>query len=330
MSGQLYTITSTCTDPYYNLALESCLLDQVQSGDVILYLWQNAQTVVCGRNQNVWKECHVSALLADGGHIARRLSGGGAVYHVLGNINFTFLTTREAYHVPRQLQVIVEACAAFGMQVEFSGRNDLLIGGSKFSGNAFYQNGDKRYHHGTLMLRVDFSRLSDYLNVDREKLTAKGVASVRARGANLADFCPEITIEGMAGQMRAAFGRVYGGPVQPLPPPDPQAPAFAGTIERFASDAWIYGRQIDFDTRVHRRFPWGDFDLNAVIRGGRIADAQIYSDALDERFIRELAAHLPGLPYSHAALAPAVRALAATEEQAAMARDIDGLLFASI
>ena len=180
------------------------------------------------------------------------------------------------------------------------------------------------------MVNVDFSRLSDYLNVDREKLASKGVSSVRARVANLSVFSADITIASMTAQMRAAFGRVYGGTAQPLPLPDPQAPEFAGYIAQFASDAWIYGVKTNFDYSIHKRFSWGDFELNVTIQNGCIAGAQVYSDALDEQFIRDIAARLPGLPYNCGALSAAISALAVTDEQAAMAHDLDSLLFLSI
>ena len=142
-------------DPYYNLAIEEVLLESVQQGESILYLWQNAATVVIGHNQNPWKECRVGHLEEDNGHLARRLSGGGAVYHDIGNLNFTFLCSDKDYDLKKNLSVIVEACRANGIAAEISGRNDILVQGCKFSGNAFYHTHGNSYHHGTLMVNVD-------------------------------------------------------------------------------------------------------------------------------------------------------------------------------
>ena len=168
-------------DPHFNLAVEKHLLDRVAPGECILYLWQNQNTVVIGRNQNAWAECRTTLLESEGGKLARRLSGGGAVFHDVGNLNFTFLVRDEDYDVDRQLSVIQAACALAGIATEKSGRNDVLAEGRKFSGNAFYHHAGHAYHHGTLMVDVDKDKLGRYLSPPKAKLEAKGVASVRSR-----------------------------------------------------------------------------------------------------------------------------------------------------
>ena len=231
-------------DPYENLALEEALLHRVGEGELILYLWQNERTVVIGRNQNPWKECRTALLAEEGGRLARRLSGGGAVFHDLGNLNFTFLMSAEDWDLPRQLTVIERACRSLGIPAERSGRNDLLADGRKFSGNAFYQHNGKAYHHGTLMVDVDMEMVQRYLSPSKAKLAAKGVDSVRSRVVNLREFVPDLTVEQLADALIAAIAEVY--PVAPaISRPDEasvtshQSPGDQGSGIRDQGSGWM-------------------------------------------------------------------------------------------
>ena len=199
-----------CTDPHRNLALEEYLTDTVGEDTCILYLWQNRHTVVIGRNQNAWQECRTTELSLDGGTLARRLSGGGAVYHDLGNLNFTFSLREADYDLRRQQSVIVEACRLLGIPAEISGRNDILTNGCKFSGNSFYSHAGCAFHNGTLLVNVDMANLGKYLTPSKTKLESKGVASVRSRVINLTELKPDLTIDAMATAMVKAFESVYG------------------------------------------------------------------------------------------------------------------------
>ena len=210
MTQTLLTYESGSFDPFLNLATEQHLLDTVEGGCCLLYLWQNQNTVVIGKNQNPWAECRASLLESEGGHLARRLSGGGAVFHDLGNLNFTFLVPTEDYDLGKQQRVLLEACQSFGIPAELSGRNDLTADGRKFSGNAFYHNGPRSYHHGTLLVNVDGEKLSRYLTPTRAKLEAKGVPSVRSRVVNLMELCPSLSIDGLKKALVEAFEKVYG------------------------------------------------------------------------------------------------------------------------
>ena len=193
MINRLSYFISSSTNPYLNLAVEEYLLETVKPNQLILYLWQNERTVVIGKNQNAWKECRFQELEADGGHLARRLSGGGAVFHDLGNLNFTFLMPSSDYDLSKQMSVILEAVRSLGIDAQKSGRNDVTVDGKKFSGNAFCQKGTNSYHHGTLMLRVDTQKVARYLNVSEKKLRSKGVSSVTSRVCNLCDFIPDLS-----------------------------------------------------------------------------------------------------------------------------------------
>ena len=123
---------------------------------MLFYLWQNEKTVVIGRNQNALRECKAGLLETEGGYLARRTTGGGAVYQDLGNLCFTFLASPERYDLERQMKVVQKACRKFGIETEFSGRNDIITkDGYKFSGNAFSVNKKCKIQHGTLMIDVD-------------------------------------------------------------------------------------------------------------------------------------------------------------------------------
>lgn len=318
MITDLYYYEAPGLFPYRNQALEEYLLRVVQPGELILYLWQNQRTVVIGRNQNGWKECRVELLQQDHGYLARRLSGGGAVFHDIGNLNFTFITTEENYHLEQQLEVIANALAKLDIKVVKSGRNDLLIAGKKFSGNAFYRSGAKRYHHGTIMVNVDTADLSRYLQPSPAKLAAKGIASVRSRVANLVDFASEIDIAQLKALLITSLGETYGQPAREL--------CLAAGAERelelltthYADWQWVYGNQADFDLQLSQRFAWGEISLNLQIEQGHITEAVIYSDAMDGQFIWQLAQLLRGCRYQRASMVSRWQQAAVEDEQQAI------------
>lgn len=280
MITKLSLFITESTDPYRNLAFEKYLTFHTQPGECILYLWQNRQTVVIGRNQNCWKECNVSLLEKEGGHLARRLSGGGAVFHDLGNLNFTFCVRREEYDVQRQLDVILAAVRALGIEAEKSGRNDVLADGRKFSGNAFFRSGDYCYHHGTLMISTDPEQMQRYLRVSSAKLRRNGVDSVRSRVVNLKDLNPAITVRSMEEALREASEAIYSCPAEDLPAQRLDSAAMDEEARRFSSWEWKYGRKIPFTSELTGRFSWGSFEVQLQTEGGCIKDAVVHSDSM--------------------------------------------------
>lgn len=261
MLEALKYLTVPQTDPYHNLALEEHLLRTVPSDTVILYLWQNQNTVVIGRNQNAWRECNVSRLEQDGASLARRLSGGGAVFHDLGNLNFTFLAQKPCFDINKQLQVILLALKQWGLSAEISGRNDITIAGKKFSGNAFYQSQTGCYHHGTLLVDVDFNKLQQYLQVSAEKLTAKGIASVQSRVINLSSLNSGLTTQNLQPALWQAFAAVYGLQPQPVELTPADKANVQRLREKYASWDWNYGQPFPFGIEWANRFPWGEIQI---------------------------------------------------------------------
>lgn len=299
-------------NPYENIALEAYLLEKVEPNTCILYLWQNQNTVVIGKNQNAWKECKVQELESGGGHLARRLSGGGAVYHDLGNLNFTFLVNKKDYSIERQLQVILKAVESLGIQAEKSGRNDITVEGKKFSGNAFYKSGENAYHHGTLLIDVDMGKMSQYLNVSVDKLSSKGVDSVKARVTNLITYYPGLTIHLMKERLIQALGEVYECVPEPLGDEDLEKERILKLQELYTSWDWKYGKKIAFEYELTHRFGWGDIDLKFHMDHGKVVEVAAYSDALEGELIAQLPDYFKGCPFSSESLAVALNPLSSS------------------
>ncbi|SHJ84360.1 lipoate--protein ligase [Hespellia stercorisuis] len=325
MIERITYIESDQVDPYWNLAIEEQLLLNCREQECILYLWQNKQTVVIGRNQNAWKECLTHQLEADGGYLVRRLSGGGAVYHDLGNLNFTFLVRRENYNLEKQLQVILRAVQMLGICAEKSGRNDILVDGKKFSGNAFYETGDYCYHHGTLMVNVDVNELSKYLTVSKEKLKLKGVDSVRSRVVNLRELNPEITIESLKAALLKAFEEIYGMQAETRSVEDLDGIPLEKSVQKFVSWNWIYGRKMEFHQELSHQFPWGNFTMQLQIDKGRIKDVMVFSDSMKPDMIENIPKYLKNHTYDNRVLHSELGLFWTTDPQEeAMLEDIRG------
>lgn len=288
MIEKLQVVHSQDVNPYFNLALEEFLLHHVAEDTVVLYLWQNEHTVVIGRNQNAWKECKVNALEDSQGHLVRRLSGGGAVYHDLGNLNFTFLANVAHYDIARQSNVILRALSYEGVMGEKSGRNDLLIDGKKFSGNAYYQSGNNAYHHGTLLVDVDLANMGQYLQVSQEKLKSNGVDSVRSRVMNLKEVIAHLTIGRMKENMIRAFEEEYGKPVAPWLLSQNDINELLLLMGRYESTNWKFRKYIKADFECMDRFAWGEFHLTLEIEEDRVRKCMITSDAIDVGLLQQI------------------------------------------
>lgn len=308
MIQTLRIIETNCLNPYENLAMEQFLLENQPKDSMTLYLWQNKNTVVIGRNQNPWKECRTGLLEEEGGLLSRRLSGGGAVFHDIGNLNFTFLTSNEDYDVDKQLSVIQTACAFSGITAEKSGRNDLLADGRKFSGNAFYHNKDFAYHHGTLMIDVDTDKLGRYLSPPKAKLEAKGVASVRSRVVNLNQLAPSLTCETMKVFMRNAFQEVYGMQAEEISLSHRDREEIAKISQTISSWDYLYGKPLPFTFACESHFSWGHIQLQLEAKNGVIQAVKIYSDAMDWSLPEKAEAALTGCRFVIGDMAAALSA----------------------
>ena len=306
-----HIIYTDSANPHYNLALEE-LLFETEKG-FCLYLWQNKNTVVIGRNQNAWKECRIAELESEGGRLARRSSGGGAVFHDMGNLNFTFIAPVDRYDVTRQLSVIISAVNSLGIGSSFTGRNDIVTStGAKFSGNAFRKSGTTGMHHGTLLVDVDMGKLSRYLVPSQAKLAAKGIESVRSRVANLTEFRPSLTIDELKEAVACAFIKEYGQ-CETLSEESLDKALLAEKTARYSSWEWNKGRSPAFDLSLSNRFSWGELTLELSLENGCITRLHPWSDAMDEQLILKLPALITGHRLDMEELSAAVSSLCTPE-----------------
>lgn len=311
----LRLVRSPSTDPWVNLAWEEHLTHRCADGEAILFLWQNARTVVIGRNQNAWAECRLDLLDADGGKLARRSTGGGAVYHDLGNLNFSFVTRRENYSMPEQLRVVLEALKKLGVDASFTGRNDLTLDGRKFSGNAYQLTKTTGLHHGTLLVNVDMDVMPRYLSVDPEKLKSKGVASVKSRVINLVEVAPKLTIPNLKDALEKAFLAHYRHQGVVLEQSIPGNADFIALHNLYKSREWLYGRSPQCEIQVKKRFTWGGIELHFDVKSGSITNLRVYSDAMDGEMVQHLSATLESAPFSWQDMAQIIESKLISEQQ---------------
>lgn len=300
MIEKLKIIRAEGLKPYRNQAIEKYLLDTCQEGEMILYLWANDKTVFIGKNQNAYTECRIPALNQIGGYIARRFTGGGAVYHDKGNLNFTFVTHSEDYNIANQFAVILDAVRALGFDAELNGRNDLTIEGKKFSGNAFYRSETVCLHHGTILINSNKNEIARYLQVGRLKLNAKGVKSVESRVCNLNEY-GHVGLSEVEDALKTAFlGRFPNAERQFLKESDLPEDKLKVLTERFADQDYVLGDDVRYSVQFEYRYEWGVADIRLEFNGDIIERAKIYSDALDTDAVELKEKLLTGLDLSNA------------------------------
>ncbi|MFP1590691.1 lipoate--protein ligase [Escherichia coli] len=294
----LRLLISDSYDPWFNLAVEECIFRQMPATQRVLFLWRNADTVVIGRAQNPWKDDPADK---DNVRLAQRSSGGGAVFHNLGNTCFTFMAGKPEYDKTISTSIVLNALNALGVSAEASGRNDLVVktaeGDRKVSGSAYRETKDRGFHHGTLLLNADLSRLANYLNPDKKKLAAKGITSVRSRVTNLTELLPGITHEQVCEAITKAFFAHYGERVEAgnhLPGQNARLPNFAETFARQSSWEWNFGQAPAFSHLLDERFSWGGVELHFDVEKGHITRAQVFTDSLNPAPLEALAGRLQG------------------------------------
>lgn len=268
---------SKSTNAYENLAVEEYLFDNLRQGFFVFYLWQNKNTVVIGRNQNAYLECKVESLLDNGGKLARRMSGGGAVYHDLGNLNFTFIFNKDDYDLLKNFSAIILALKKFNINAVISGRNDMTVDNKKISGNAFLNVNNKVCHHGTLLVDADIKNMTKFLKVDKQKLLKNGVHSVKGRVSNLNEFNSYITVEKLKVELLSAVNEVF----KPTEIINANIENVEGLKQKFSSQTHIFGANASFLAKASERYDWGKVDIDYTVKSGRISNIDICTDSLE-------------------------------------------------
>lgn len=295
---------SNSTNPWFNLATEDWLFQENLDADQLLFLWRNQETVVIGRSQNPWVECHLEKMQEDGVLLARRQSGGGAVFHDLGNTNFTFISRKSCYDKNKNMIIILSALKQLGISAMASGRNDIVIetdqGTRKISGSAFKEKMDRAFHHGTLLINADLNKLPHYLNPNKKKLEAKGVQSVRSRVINLVELNSNLNHELICAAIETEFLNNYSGRVEKIILDTSnleKIPSLMNYYNKLRQWDWLYGQTLEFTHRLEERFDWGSVDIQLLVKNGLIEEAKIYSDSLFPDAIEEFALSLKNKRY---------------------------------
>lgn len=313
-------------DGHINLASDEYVLEKYRSGEfegVTLLFYVNTDAVIIGRNQNAWRECNIARMERDGVQLVRRHTGGGAVYHDGGNLNFSFITGEKLYDKDRFTRVVLAACRAIGIEAEVTGRNDITFGGRKFSGCAYGLSGTARAMHGTMLISSDLDRLSGYLSPSKLKLAAKGISSVRSRVMNLSEAA-QVSADRMRELISAEFIKEFGPAEELILDPENDA-ELARLIEKQRSWEWRFGSTPVFDAAFEGRLSFGELRLEMRLKAGRVERATVFTDSLDADIPAEIEALVKGCRFDGGCIAEALlRGGAAAKELAEFIENTEG------
>ena len=307
MASTIYLETGS-TDPRYNLAFEEYVLRNYTQGDILI-LWQNANAVIVGRNQNAEAEINKAFVAEHDILVVRRNTGGGTVYHDMGNLNYSFITDvdgleRDTLH--RFLEPVVKALQGLGLEAEASGRNDILVSGKKVSGTAQQLLNGRILHHGTLLFNANTSVLAGALNPDPTKFQSKGISSVRSRVGNIRDH--------LGGNMDMAVFWQYlkgallaGETVQVQLKPEDLRAIETLKAEKYDTWEWNFGRSPKYQFTNKKRWPGGLLEVHLSVEAGKISGLRIFGDFLSLRPVPELEETLTGCSYQEEAILDALK-----------------------
>ncbi len=298
-------------DPRINLAIEEYLLKTMDvEKDPVLLFYINQPSIIIGKNQNTIEEINTDYVEDNGIIVVRRLSGGGAVYHDLGNLNYSFITKDDGdsfMNYKKFTQPVVDALAKMGVHAELSGRNDILAEGRKVSGNAQFSTKGRMFSHGTLMFDTEIDAVVSALKVKKDKIESKGIKSIRSRVANISEFLKDkMTVEEFRLEiLKSIFGGEENIRYYELTEED-WANIHKLSAERYQTWEWNYGKSPRFNIQKTHRFPTGGIDIRLEVNHGIIKEAHIFGDFFGVGDMADVEQRLVGTNYDRTAIAEAL------------------------
>lgn len=302
------------TDPRINLAIEEYVLKNMDiDKDSFLLFYINEPSIIIGKNQNTVEEINTEYVDANGIHVVRRLSGGGAVYHDLGNLNFSFITKDDGEsfrNFKKFTEPVIKALADMGVTAELLGRNDILVEGRKVSGNAQFATQGRMFTHGTLMFDTEIERVVSALKVRKDKIESKGIKSIRSRVANISEFIEgPMTIEQFRMEiLKSIFEGEQNIQYWELTDEDWDN-IRALSAERYGNWDWNYGKSPKFNMQHSHRFPVGGIDVRLQVEKGKIDDVNIYGDFFGVGDVTVVEDSLKGIQYDRESITKALDAV---------------------
>ncbi|UWD34195.1 lipoate--protein ligase [Mesomycoplasma molare] len=267
--------------PFFNLVLEEIMAKDENNNEDIIFIYQHSNAIIIGRNQNAFKEVKLDILKEEKIELYRRLSGGGAVFHDLGNINFSFITKKDEMGYQKFLKPVLEFLKTLNLNAEFKGRNDLMINGAKFSGNAQFIHKDKIVHHGTMLFDANLSKLAKVLNPSKLKIQSKGIESIRQRVTNLInELETKITVDEFINKFAIFLEQKYDAKILEIPN------QYINEIEKLAtlrsSEDWIFGKNPEFSIFNEEKTAGGILQISSEIKENKIQNIKFEGDFLSK------------------------------------------------
>ncbi|MCY7915525.1 lipoate--protein ligase LplJ [Bacillus haynesii] len=307
----LFIDNQNITDPRINLAIEEYCLKHLDPEETYLLFYINQPSIIIGKNQNTIEEINTKYVDENGIIVVRRLSGGGAVYHDLGNLNFSFITKDDGnsfHNFKKFTEPVVAALKKLGVDAELSGRNDLMANGRKISGNAQFSTKGRMFSHGTLLFDSEIEHVVSALKVKKDKIESKGIKSIRSRVANISEFLDQkmTTVEFRSMLLRYIFDTAGDIPEYKLTEKDWEI-INQISKERYQNWDWNYGKSPKFNLQHSKRFQAGSVDIRLEVQKGVIRECKIFGDFFGVGDVSDIEEKLTGVQYERKAIEEALQ-----------------------